>query len=125
MKRFSIEQAERLIPLLSPLILRAQQLKQQLETYEEVTLRKRLRTDGSYDFETLDTEHTALKESFYTTIEEITAHGCIVRDVEEGLIDFPTRFEGRDVFLSWRLGERRITHWHEADDELRKRILEF
>jgi len=123
MKRFSIDEAERLIPLLSPLVLRAQQLKRQLETYEEVTLRRRVTTDGAYETESLDAEQHALKESFYATIEEITAHGCVVRDVDEGLIDFPTRFEGRDVHFSWRLGERHITHWH--DGEARHTIIEL
>lgn len=34
---------------------------------------------------------------------------------EHGLVDFPTRFEGRTVYLCWRLGEERILAWHEVD----------
>ncbi len=35
--------------------------------------------------------------------------------IEQGLVDFPTTYAGRWVFLCWKLGERRLTHWHEVD----------
>lgn len=35
--------------------------------------------------------------------------------VEEGLVDFPSTYEGRWVFLCWKLGERHLAHWHEID----------
>ncbi len=129
-KQFSIGDAERLLPTLSPLVLRAQRLKTKLEEYEEVSLRRRIMTDGTEDLELpepLDAEHQGLKEDFYKAVDRVNNHGCILRDVENGVVDFATRFEGRDVFLSWRIGETRITHWHENEDNFagRKRILEL
>jgi hypothetical protein len=35
--------------------------------------------------------------------------------IEAGLVDFPTTYSGRWVFLCWKLGERELTHWHEID----------
>ncbi len=35
--------------------------------------------------------------------------------LEYGLIDFPTIWEGREVYLCWRRGEPRIEAWHEVD----------
>ena len=35
--------------------------------------------------------------------------------LEHGLLDFPTTFEGRWVYLCWRRGEPRISQWHEID----------
>ena len=35
--------------------------------------------------------------------------------LREGLVDFIGRHEGRDVYLCWKLGEERITHWHELN----------
>lgn len=47
-------------------------------------------------------------------IEEI---GCVLRDVDAGLVDFPSRVRGgRTVFLCWRLGERAIAFWHGAGE---------
>ena len=38
--------------------------------------------------------------------------GCVLRDLDLGLIDFPARAGGSEVFLCWRLGEDAIRFWH-------------
>ena len=35
--------------------------------------------------------------------------------LEHGLVDFPTTYHGRWVYLCWRVGEREIRYWHEVD----------
>jgi hypothetical protein len=48
---------------------------------------------------------------------EIEARGIIVRDLERGLVDFPSRHPGgREVLLCWKLGEPDLTWWHLPDD---------
>jgi hypothetical protein len=39
----------------------------------------------------------------------------VVRDIEQGLIDFPGRREGREIYLCWRLGEEAVDFWHDKD----------
>lgn len=42
--------------------------------------------------------------------------GLIVQDVRRGLVDFPARKDGREVFLCYELADGdRIGHWHELD----------
>lgn len=60
------------------------------------------------------TNHTTLKSS----IDALSNLGVEVKDVEEGLVDFPARYLGRQVYLCYRLGEERIGFWHEAADGL-------
>ena len=38
--------------------------------------------------------------------------GGVVKDVEEGLVDFPGRVDGQDVWLCWKRGEGKIQYWH-------------
>jgi hypothetical protein len=38
-----------------------------------------------------------------------------VGGIEDGLVDIPTTYEGRWVYLCWHVGEREVTHWHETD----------
>ncbi len=45
--------------------------------------------------------------------DELADIGCELKDWECGLVDFPARLDGRDVSLCWKLGEDRITQWHE------------
>ncbi len=50
-----------------------------------------------------------------TEVEALTAEGIVLRDADTGLIDFPTRREGRLAYLCWRPEEDRVGHWHEVD----------
>ena len=34
--------------------------------------------------------------------------------LEHGLLDFPTTWEGRWIYLCWRIGEPEVTTWHET-----------
>ena len=38
-----------------------------------------------------------------------------IKDYLTGLIDFPARVDGREVYLCWRLGEPEVGHWHELN----------
>ena len=42
--------------------------------------------------------------------------GILLRDLDRGLVDFPSLREGREVYLCWVDGEDDIAHWHELDD---------
>jgi hypothetical protein len=48
-------------------------------------------------------------------VERLSEEGIILRDVESGLVDFPSEREGRTVYLCWRLGEDRIRFWHDPE----------
>ena len=41
--------------------------------------------------------------------------GALVKDLDDGLVDFPARRGDEDVLLCWRLGEKRIEYWHPVD----------
>jgi hypothetical protein len=49
-------------------------------------------------------------------IDEIAEHGAEVKDLDEGLIDFPALRRGETVLLCWKLGEDEIRYWHAAED---------
>lgn len=46
-------------------------------------------------------------------IRELEAKGCVLKGVEDGLVDFLSIREGREVYLCWKIPEERITHWHD------------
>jgi len=46
---------------------------------------------------------------------EIDSLGCLLKDIDQGLIDFPHE-QGEDVvFLCWQFGEPRIVAWHSVE----------
>jgi hypothetical protein len=63
----------------------------------------------------LELELNGLAEKLSRGIDRIAAMGIEVKDLNEGLIDFPSQRGDRIVYLCWRLGEDRIRYWHEID----------
>ena len=59
-----------------------------------------------------DASTGALREVF----ERIEQMGVLVKDLDIGLIDFLTLYQGREVCLCWKLGEERIRFWHGTDE---------
>jgi hypothetical protein len=41
--------------------------------------------------------------------------GIVLRDLDRGLIDFPSLRDGSEVYLCWIEGETDIGFWHELD----------
>ena len=54
-------------------------------------------------------------------VDELRQLGIETKSVTEGLVDFPAIMDGRMVYLCWRLGELRVSHWHELDAGFRGR----
>ena len=53
-----------------------------------------------------------LGESISKEITAIQSHGCLVKDLDRGLVDFHALAGDRLVFLCWQVGESDVTHWH-------------
>jgi hypothetical protein len=49
-------------------------------------------------------------------IETVQSYGCLIKDLDIGLVDFPTLYRGQEVYLCWKLGEASIGHWHGIDE---------
>jgi len=54
-------------------------------------------------------------------IEAVQETGCVVKDLDIGLVDFPTLYRGVEVYLCWKLGEPGIDFWHGVDEGFRGR----
>jgi hypothetical protein len=49
-------------------------------------------------------------------IERVNALGCLVKDLDQGLVDFYALRDDEPVFLCWQFGEPAVTHWHPLDE---------
>ena len=57
-----------------------------------------------------------LKAEIVRLINKIESHGCIVKDMDLGLLDFPALREGESIYLCWKAGEPSIGHWHGIEE---------
>ena len=61
-------------------------------------------------------EHDHLMQQVRSALEQIQSTGCVVKDLDVGLLDFPAKLNNQEVFLCWRLGEDRIRFYHSMDE---------
>ena len=58
-------------------------------------------------------------ERLVAVAQELDARGILIKDIDQGLIDFPhIRQDGEEVYLCWKLGEKDIGYWHRIPDGL-------
>jgi hypothetical protein len=111
---FTPEEANDLLEEVRPLVaslLAAREQVVRLQPSLEPVLEKAVGNGGGQ----AAGEALELLHQIRRTIEEINSHGILVKDIQLGLLDFPSEREGRVVFLCWRHGEPKVGHWHEVD----------
>ena len=50
-----------------------------------------------------------------SSLIELREMEIVLRDLDRGLVDFPSLREGREIYLCWEEGEDEIGFWHEPD----------
>jgi hypothetical protein len=125
---FTLRQAEQLLPEVERAIREAIASKQRHETsaatLEEETKRLMLLGGVRVDHARFLAERAnrdGAARRFNELIEEIQSQGVQIKDLEIGLIDFPTLFRGQEVYLCWKLGEDKIRFWHGIHEGFRGR----
>ncbi len=112
MRYFTLEEANALLPELSPLVGRLLELRARV-SHESRALGEvlsDLRSDaGGASASRLVKEF----EEIESLVLRIQSYGCIMKSLEAGLLDFLCERDGRDVFLCWRYGEPSIQYFHE------------
>jgi hypothetical protein len=125
---FTLAEAERMLPKVEERIREALFIKAEHQRADDEirATTKRIFLSGGASVDrnhisglkrTRDSAATRLQE----VCEGIQELGCLVKDLDIGLLDFPTLYRGREVYLCWRLGEDRIQYWHHIEDGFRGR----
>ena len=105
-------------PLVERLVSRRSAHVEALTRQEELEAKIRGNGGGIPPAEIADATAAAdaLARELTQLVDEIAEHGAQVKDIDEGLIDFPALREGETVLLCWRLGEDAIAWWHRIED---------
>lgn len=110
-KRFTLSQAEKSLPLVSRIvadIVQTHDRAVQMQTDLEQPLGSREQTHAQRQLD-------GMLDRLQDLVNELTDVGCELKDYQTGLIDFVGRHQGRDVYLCWKLGEEKISYWHEMN----------
>jgi hypothetical protein len=127
-RRFTHAEAQSLIPqvggLLRDAIAARSEYAEAERTIQEFTERVMMMGGVTVDRERAiasrnrrDSAATGLRGA----IEQVQETGCVLKDLDIGLVDFPTLLRGVEVYLCWKLGEPAIEFWHGVDEGFRGR----
>jgi len=119
-KYFTVEQANKMLPLvravLQDIVPLAQDLLQRQERLNRMRTGDRVQVSDAHR-----EEHQEMQQEFARDaarleeyMDELRQLGVDLKGLD-GIVDFPGMKEGREVCLCWKLGEQELTHWHEVD----------
>jgi hypothetical protein len=117
---YSVEEANRTLPLVGAIvtdIVRQYRVVEDLKLRLSAVLNERRRPSSDPYSEELAQTQAELEteqEKLGTFVEELTKLGVELKG-PDGLCDFYSIMDGREVYLCWRLGEPQVLHWHELD----------
>lgn len=119
LRTFTIEEANQLLPALTKSLAELKTLHNAVVSLEAQIDAHEIIANGdpgqiSKDLNRLVESHHIKVTEFYSLVDQIHQQGCLLKDVEQGLIDFYAVLNGKVVYLCWKMGEEKVSHWHEV-----------
>lgn len=115
---FTLDEAQIIIEEVKKIMKELLEVKSYLDLITSIKIEYFEDYSGQYNevnFTKINKEFHKLSYEFFTKIEKLEEKGCILKDLNEGLIDFYSLFEGKEIFLCWKYGEAKIAYWHDID----------
>jgi hypothetical protein len=122
-KFFTIEEAEELIPQLEVWLRTIVECKKMITIIESefADLLGKVSNSGGA---TLDIQSWIEKKrdeeehgnDLRAAARLVMETGCLIKDLDIGLLDFPCELEGKEIYLCWKMGEPSIGFWHGTDE---------
>jgi hypothetical protein len=119
-KNFSVEEAEALIPELTRWMNEVRLLKRRLEEKSAAWHRGDFQAPADQAIAQGHVKY--LLSEISHRLDAVTRTGAVPKDLDLGLVDFPSRLAGRGpVYLCWKVGEDNIRYWHGVSEGLANR----
>ena len=122
-KYFTLREAEELLPYIRPHLEEARDQKRNLDRLEEELSRASAEImvlGGSIPprdkLAQTRLERNQFAGQLKESVSKIIETGCLIKDLEVGLVDFPALLRGEEIYLCWKLGERHIEFWHGIEE---------
>ena len=122
-KLFSLTEAERTRRELEPVLIEAMECRKKLSGLdaELSAVAARIMMMGGIlvphdKLSLVRMEHTRLVQNLRSALDQILETGCLIKDLDVGLLDFPSMIDNEEVYLCWKLGEDRIRFYHRQDE---------
>ena len=112
---FTVKSANEILPIV---IKKYEYAKKQkdliIKTEQELT--HSMSTENSLiDYAILKQKLNSVVTKFYQSLEDLENTGVVVKQLDQGLLDFPAKRFDQEIWLCWKEGETEVKFWHEKD----------
>jgi hypothetical protein len=118
-QRYTIEQANALVPQVRAVIIQLAVEQRRLQE-AHAGMHRMLAGNGdpasAEDANRLERESEEVAEGMRSLARVLDEMGVQLRDLEMGLVDFPGERDGQRVWLCWRLSDPEVAWWHGTDE---------
>ncbi len=112
---FSIVQANEILPTVIKKFEFVSAKKNELTKIEQQLQISLSDTSNFEEYVTIKRQLNTTVTKFYQALEDLENTGVVVKSIEEGLLDFPSKRFDEEIWLCWKYGEKEIKFWHEKD----------
>jgi hypothetical protein len=117
---FTRDEAEALIPRITPVLREIQRLRRAQLAHDEAVAADRAKVLGNGHMppdklRQHQQDSASAERQIVRLVRAVNDLGILIKDLDTGLVDFPTLRDGREVYLCWQLGEPHIAWWHEIE----------
>ncbi|HEY7366892.1 MAG TPA: DUF2203 domain-containing protein [Nitrosopumilaceae archaeon] len=112
---FTIASANEKLPLIEEKFKHVVKLKNEIIKIEQELSSTLTPTSKFEQYVTIKQKLNSVVTKFYQAIEDLESTGVVIKGIEEGLLDFPSKRFDEEVWLCWKEGEKEIKFWHEKD----------
>ena len=114
MKIFTLDQANALVPFVAKLLDELTDARNELVSARE-SLQPLLQKAGGNGGSKAGSDYALRLQHFNALLGTFQDWGCELKDIDDGLVDFPSHRDGRLVYLCWKRGEEQIDFWHDIE----------
>ena len=114
-KVFTLQEVNEALPFISSLIERIWKKKKEMTRLHENILTAELIAKGEKHVVQESKRLEDLIVSVAMDLKEIEQEGCVIRDLEKGIVDFYGEYSGQTVFFNWVYPEKTVEYWHALD----------
>lgn len=118
---FTPTKAQRALPGVSRMVAKLRKLHHAIRFLNSLEVEHDDELDDFYASASVNCQFHELSAKFYAALKLMVAKGYLLRDLEKGIVDFYAHHGEKEIFLSWKFGEKHIRYWHSTYSTYRER----
>ena len=112
---FTVKSANEILPIVIKKYEYAKKQKDLIIKTEQELTQSMSAENSLIDYATLKQKLNSVVTKFYQSLEDLESTGVVVKQLDQGLLDFPAKRFEQEIWLCWKEGETEVKFWHEKD----------